>query len=335
MNHKSGITTYQTFGNLQSTDYGKLIYANTNYGLLGLVIEEVTGVPYSEYMSKNIFNPLGMKNTAATLKESQENGLVKGFQNYFGIPVAMESNYQEEITQDAWSTVSAGYITSSLADMEKYMQMYLKGGYNIVSQESIHQMFFGNQESGIYDTTTYDRPVIRMAGLVENFMSYTFIIPDKEISVIVLVNMNDYLVTNSVIGYIILPLLEQEQKALPNLYLILHGIINLICLILIVISVYPLVTIKKWKTTKEGNRYFVDVLRHAVLPFALLAIPFAMGVPYKILWLYVRDITLVIIFNASLLLLVGLYKMFYVLNTKIKHTPHNPITQGAPHDPTT
>lgn len=38
-------------------------YCNTNYALLALIIEKVSGQSYPSYMSDNIFAPLGMKNT--------------------------------------------------------------------------------------------------------------------------------------------------------------------------------------------------------------------------------------------------------------------------------
>jgi CubicO group peptidase (beta-lactamase class C family) len=38
-------------------------YCNTNYVLLALVVEKVTGEPFPQYMKKNFFDKLGMKNT--------------------------------------------------------------------------------------------------------------------------------------------------------------------------------------------------------------------------------------------------------------------------------
>lgn len=38
-------------------------YCNTNYVLLALIIEKVTGTPYPQYLSENIFRPLGMDHT--------------------------------------------------------------------------------------------------------------------------------------------------------------------------------------------------------------------------------------------------------------------------------
>jgi CubicO group peptidase (beta-lactamase class C family) len=39
-------------------------YSNTNYALLGLLIEKVSGKSYSQFVKDELFTPLGMKNTA-------------------------------------------------------------------------------------------------------------------------------------------------------------------------------------------------------------------------------------------------------------------------------
>ncbi len=38
-------------------------YCNTNFALLALVIEKVTGKPFPQFMQQHVFDPLGMKNT--------------------------------------------------------------------------------------------------------------------------------------------------------------------------------------------------------------------------------------------------------------------------------
>ncbi|WP_299156363.1 serine hydrolase domain-containing protein [uncultured Tenacibaculum sp.] len=42
-------------------------YSNENFSLLGLIIERASGVSYAEYIEKNIFEPLKMKNSFADL----------------------------------------------------------------------------------------------------------------------------------------------------------------------------------------------------------------------------------------------------------------------------
>ena len=79
MNHTSGIPDYwqnniynqkdsiYKFLNqkdtLQFTPDSKHRYCNSGYFLLGEIIESVSGKSYGEFLSENIFKPLGMKNT--------------------------------------------------------------------------------------------------------------------------------------------------------------------------------------------------------------------------------------------------------------------------------
>lgn len=115
MNQTGGFGTYQRFGNAKITEsYGQHVYANVNYGLLGKIIEAVSGENYADYVDKNIFTPLKMDHSAATLEESKANGLIDGYRNYFGIPVAGEPDYPDD---SSWSTVPAGYLSSGASDM--------------------------------------------------------------------------------------------------------------------------------------------------------------------------------------------------------------------------
>ncbi len=52
--------------NLKFEPGQKFAYSNTNYYLLALILEKVTGMTYEEYMSKNLFEPCGMRNSTNT-----------------------------------------------------------------------------------------------------------------------------------------------------------------------------------------------------------------------------------------------------------------------------
>ncbi len=327
LNQTSGITTYQTFGSLKCTaSYGSHVYANANYGLLGLIVESVSDMPYEEYIEKNIFEPLGMSHSAATLEKSKENGLIDGYRNYFGIPIAGEPDYPQKIQKGTWTNIPAGYLSSSLSDMEKYLQMYLNDGQTIISPESVNSMFYDNVpvDDGTcygmgwnYVPNMFSKPMLMHAGLVENYTSNMFIIPEKGIAVVVLVNMNDYLVCNNLIGNIIAPLLGEEKQELPNLYVIFHIIIDTVYLLLFFIGIYSLATLKKWKTKAENKQLFVlDIIRHIIFPILLLSIPMIIGTPQKVLWLFVKDLSIVIITSAALLITVGVYKAVFLLKQR-------------------
>ncbi|MDH5218457.1 MAG: beta-lactamase family protein, partial [Gammaproteobacteria bacterium] len=54
-------------------------FSNLGYVLLGMVIENVTGLSYKEYVQKNIIEPLGMKNTGFDLDEKIMPKLATGY----------------------------------------------------------------------------------------------------------------------------------------------------------------------------------------------------------------------------------------------------------------
>lgn len=325
LNQTSGITTYQTFGKLKSTDaYGSHVYANANYGLLGAIVEEVSEMTYEKYVTDKIFAPLGMEHSAAAFEKSKDNGLINGYRNYFGIPVAGEPDYPEEITIGTWTNIPAGYISSSISDMGRYLQMYLNGGESIISKESINSMFYDNVsvDDGLYyygmgwqySTEMFSQPMLWHAGLVENYTSNMFILPEKGIAVAVLVNMNDYLVCNNLIGNIINPLIGEERQNFPNLYIILHLVIDAVCCLLCFVSINSIATITKWNKKEKTSRvYVIDIVRHIALPIILLCVPFFSGTPFKVIWLFAKDLCLVLYINAGVLIAIGVYKFIFLL----------------------
>jgi len=328
LNQNSGIGTYQKLGSIEITkNYGKYEYANANYNLLGKIIESVSNESYSDYVTKNIFEPLEMNHTSATLEGSNKNGLIKGYQNYFGFPIAEKPNYP---TKNSWSQVPAGYISSSASDMGKYLQMYLNNGVNIISEDSIHQMFYDNIPQDDIDrayygmgweyTKYYSKPILTHSGLVENYTSKMFIIPESNIGVVVLVNMNDYLVTNNLLEDTVKPLLGEEKTEVSNnLYIINHLLIDAIYIVITIIALCPIITIKSWKNKNKTKKlYIIDIARHLLLPIVLILIPTIISVPFWVIWDFVKDLALILIINSILMLSTGIYKIGYLLKKQYR-----------------
>jgi CubicO group peptidase (beta-lactamase class C family) len=64
-------------------------YSNLNYAVLGLIVQEVSGVGYGEFVEQEIFGPLGMDNSYSDFTLAKANGLAIGTITVFGLPVTL------------------------------------------------------------------------------------------------------------------------------------------------------------------------------------------------------------------------------------------------------
>jgi CubicO group peptidase (beta-lactamase class C family) len=61
-------------------------YANINYGVLGLVVQTVSGQPYAEYIQQHIFAPLAMETAYLDRAQDDARGAATGHAYWFGFP---------------------------------------------------------------------------------------------------------------------------------------------------------------------------------------------------------------------------------------------------------
>ncbi len=336
LNQTSGLGEYQRLSNIKITaSYGTHQYANVNYCLLGKIIEKVSGMSYEEYVTENIFKPLDMKASAASLLKSNASGLISGYRNFFGIPISGKPDYP---SKNSWSQVPAGYISSSAPDMGKYLQMYLSGGENIISPESVKTVFYDNvaaksDKSYYYGmgwslSKEYEEPILGHSGLVENYMSNMFILPECGIGVVLLANTNDYLVADNMFSTIsksiVLMLMNKNSILLSrNSYLISHLLIDGMYLAIFLIALLPFFLLKRYKNKlmlqKTGKRIIAISCLHIVLPTALLMSPRVLDTPLWVVRYYVPDLFLTLLISASLLYIGGIIKVRCLYKARSKN----------------
>ncbi|MGN6533189.1 MAG: serine hydrolase domain-containing protein [Ginsengibacter sp.] len=109
--YKNGIS----FSTTPGTDYE---YSNLGFATLGLVIQNITGKPYQEYIRKNILLPLGMTNTWWDYDEVPANQLVTGYRYVDGKWVA------QPLLHSGIFGAMGGLITT-IEDFSKYMAFQL------------------------------------------------------------------------------------------------------------------------------------------------------------------------------------------------------------------
>jgi CubicO group peptidase (beta-lactamase class C family) len=96
-------------------------YANENYAILGLIIQAVSTSSYEEYIQSQIFGPLQMRHSAATISDPAVKDLASGYRSWLFWPVPFDAPYPRRMTP-------AGLLISSAEDMAHYLIAQLNGG---------------------------------------------------------------------------------------------------------------------------------------------------------------------------------------------------------------
>lgn len=340
LNHTSGLGEHQNKENYKIVnEQGTHVYANVNYSLLGEIVEQVSGKTYREFVAENVFEPLNMTNSYADVKVAENNGLIQGYENWFGVNTKTNTKFSDK--DNAWITTPAGYLSSSTSDLGKYLQMYLNGGQDIISESSVHKMFYAGVavEASIpysygfgwnlIDVDPLTEPVLRHSGLVETGMSVLYILPRSEIAFALAVNTNDYFVGKDMMDRIdwgvALMLMGQSPNQIgKNEYALKHLLYDLIYFVVFAISVLPIcliaIYIKRMSTGKLLIKIGLLLLLHLILPIFILLLPLMFfATPLWVVQAFVPDMFLVIIVSSCLLFIGGIIKTALLIKHKIRN----------------
>lgn len=151
-------------------------YCNTNYYLLGLIIEQVSGLSYEDYLKKYIFEPYKMTSTNLKMEKLDAKG--------------HGSDVSGEIVASPNFTYAAGAIHSNVFDLFTWMRMLHTG--QVVSEKSYNEMITPVDTYG-YGLIIEDN-VIKHGGVIDGFKSYTQYDVENDITIIVLQNADSEVV---------------------------------------------------------------------------------------------------------------------------------------------
>lgn len=176
-------------------------YCNKNYAILGLLVEEVTGMPYGDYLRQSILDPLGMDRTFTSVASARSEGLVDGSNVWFGWHVAGSP-------ADLTGFLPDGSLVSTVADLSHYIQAQRDGiylGRRIVSEESLGVMHSGRVDDdlgsrygfGWRDAEVEGQRVIQHEGDLSNYHANLGMLTVVDGSLVVLTAHNSQLFDTS------------------------------------------------------------------------------------------------------------------------------------------
>lgn len=98
-------------------------YTNTNYDILGLLIQTVSGQPYEQYVEEKIFTPLDMDQSYTSLDGARAGKMTRGYYPFFGFTTA----YDHLMPYSRIVKPSAG-LFSSAEDLTHFLIAHLNQG---------------------------------------------------------------------------------------------------------------------------------------------------------------------------------------------------------------
>jgi len=174
------------------------MYDNFGYLLLGLIVQQVSGMPYEDYIQEHVFAPLGMTSSSYLLQGDLLERLITGYdatlqpiEPYVFTPTIMPH----------------GGMVSTVQDMEKFMLAYLNGGAlgeaRILSEESVKEMsVYRSAIHPLLPNTTYgfeaasqlplagsSDAVITKLGDLPGSSSLLMFIPEQDVGVFLTYNL--------------------------------------------------------------------------------------------------------------------------------------------------
>ncbi|MFQ3280595.1 serine hydrolase domain-containing protein [Reinekea sp.] len=163
----------------------KFSYCGTGYLLLGMLIEAVSGVSYSEFLQKNIFDRLALNDTGVLPSSRLLPHRAYGYEVIAG-------SIENEDGFDMSFAFAAGNLYSTVEDLHCWSKAFFSG--KVVSDASLQKMMtptsvFSEYGSGLEIGLFRNRPVIGHKGGIGNFSSIIQNFTSDDLKVIVLSNV--------------------------------------------------------------------------------------------------------------------------------------------------
>ncbi|MEJ8544080.1 serine hydrolase domain-containing protein [Brevibacillus borstelensis] len=187
-------------------------YNNDVYGLLGAIVERVSGMSYEQYVAEHILAPAGMTHSVFTPEELAAHADVaelftrktrNGADEVFHAPVL----------HDAPAMRAAGFLKSSVADLLGYLDIFRTGGNakgaRILSPESVASMTAAHVKCDACWHYGYGLQIvpdfaggklIDHGGSLKGVSSQIFALPEKGITGVVLTNVDGVEVREIAVG---------------------------------------------------------------------------------------------------------------------------------------
>lgn len=150
-----------SFSNVPGVAYE---YSNMGFAMLGEIITVASGIPYQEYITRNILIPLGMTHTLWEYTKAPPGLLAHGYR-------WLNGNWQEEVLLHDGIYGAMGGLITSIEDFSKYIALHLQAwpprndaDTGPVKRSSVREMHQLARSGAVFSRTLSDGKIIWSAG---------------------------------------------------------------------------------------------------------------------------------------------------------------------------
>ena len=249
-------------------------YYNQNYRLLGLLIEQVSGEPYDDYIRNHVFEPLGMLDSVADPADAPN--LASGYSRLFGFSLPRSQRFVP-------GALPSGYLISTAEDMARYLIAQLNNkqsnGEQMLDPQSLALMRTPprgiSSEYGMGWMILENGNTLAHGGALEYFQSFVVLGLEEKTGLVILYNQNgmeNMLFENTAIRDGLLSMLKSESPQRTS-----YGWIGWLLLSLVVLDLVNhlrlFVRLPQWvQVASKQNRFWIwsRVLLSILIPLAVI-----------------------------------------------------------------
>jgi len=170
----------------------KAEYSNTNFVLLGYIIEKITGKPYKDELKRRITSKIGLTDTYYGGKITTANNEAYSYK--------FDSAWQPQPETDMSIPGGAGALVSTPADLVKFIEALFGG--KLVSQQSLDQMKTMRDNFGMamFIMPFNDKKSYGHTGGIDGFSSMLSYFPEDKMAIAYISNGVAYPVNDIMLG---------------------------------------------------------------------------------------------------------------------------------------
>jgi CubicO group peptidase (beta-lactamase class C family) len=302
-------------------------YSNINYIILSAIVENVSGMPYGDYLKQHVINPLNLTDTYVDIEEAENPS--PGHAPWFGFSLPTKVPYYN-------NAIASGYILSSADDMATFLMAHMQESA-VISRDIVTQLHNGvapisfmekaKYGMGWFERELHGEMVIGHGGDIPSTgSSDMYLLPEQNLGVVVVSNThngqftpgNVHRITEGIIAKLVGKTPEVAEGLKFSTYYLLF---NLIIAIVFLTTIASFILLKKRKANQNRILQWASILLQLLLPVVFfLSVPVLLKAPWEAAFILQPDLITSLFLFFALIAIRGILLLHLTIKTQTNNT---------------